>query len=86
MGYGRNSDPPLLQVQQVRDNFFVHKWGNGDWEVCCFGFNGPFETMFLSISSRLPKRGRKRRERTDDMYVYMLSLKIFLIYINRFLP
>ena len=26
----------------------------------------PFETVFQSISGRLPKRGRKRRERTDE--------------------
>ena len=25
-----NSDLPLLQAQQVRDNFSVHKWGNGE--------------------------------------------------------
>ena len=30
MRSGRNSDPPLLQAQQVRDNFSVHKWGNGE--------------------------------------------------------
>ena len=30
--------------------------------VGCFGFNGPFETIFQSISSRLPKKGRKRRK------------------------
>ena len=30
MGLGRNSDPPMLQVLQVRDNFFVHKWGCGE--------------------------------------------------------
>ena len=30
---GRNSDPPLLQAQQVRDNFSVHKWGNGERRV-----------------------------------------------------
>ena len=30
MGLERDTDPPLLQVQQVRDNFFVHKWGNGE--------------------------------------------------------
>ena len=34
--------------------------------VGCFGFNGPFETIFQSISSRLSKRGRKRRERIDE--------------------
>ena len=28
----------------------------------CFGFNGPFQSM----SGRLPKRGRKRRERIDE--------------------
>ena len=26
----------------------------------------PFETVFQSISGCLPKRGRKRRERTDE--------------------
>ena len=26
----------------------------------------PFETVFQSISGRLPKRGRKRRERIDE--------------------
>ena len=35
------------------------------WLVSCFGFNGPFETVFQSISGRLLKRGRNRRERID---------------------
>ena len=37
-----------------------------DWLVGCFGFKSPFETVFQSISGRLPKRGRKRRERIDE--------------------
>ena len=33
----------------------------------CFGFlRRPFETVFQSISGRLPKRGRKRKERIDE--------------------
>ena len=35
------------------------------WLVGCFGFT-TFETAFQSISGRLPKRGRKRRERIDE--------------------
>ena len=35
------------------------------WLVVCFGFNSPLR-QFLSISSRLPKRGRKRRERIKE--------------------
>ena len=31
-----------------------------------FWVKRPFETVFQSISSRLPKRGRKRRERTEE--------------------
>ena len=31
-----------------------------------FGVYRPFETVFQSISSRLPKRGRKRRERIEE--------------------
>ena len=31
-----------------------------------FWVKRPFETVFQSISSRLPKRGRKRRERIDE--------------------
>ena len=39
------------------------------WLVGCFGFLRPFETVFHSISGRLPERGRKkskndRREKT----------------------
>ena len=37
-----------------------------DWLVCCLGFKRPFETVFQSISSRLPKRGTKRRERIEE--------------------
>ena len=34
--------------------------------VCCFGFNGPFQTVFQSISGRLPEREREReREKTQ---------------------
>ena len=31
-----------------------------------FRVKRPFETVFQSISGRLPKRGRKRRERTEE--------------------
>ena len=43
MRYGRNSDPPLLQVQQVRDNFSVHKWGDGERLLlaACVGLSFP---------------------------------------------
>ena len=36
--------------------------------VVCFFFRvkRPFETVFQSISGRLPKRGRKRRERIEE--------------------
>ena len=30
-------------------------------------FSRPFEIVFQSISGRLPKRGRKRRERIDEI-------------------
>ena len=33
--------------------------------VGCFGFNGPLETVFESISGRLPERGSMNREITD---------------------
>ena len=36
------------------------------WLVGCFGFKRPLETVFQSISDRLSKRGRKRRERIDE--------------------
>ena len=43
MREGRNSDPPLLQAQQVRDNFSVHKWGNGELLLlaACVGLSIP---------------------------------------------
>ena len=43
MRYGRNSDPRLLQAQQVRDNFSVHKWGNGERLLlaACVGLSLP---------------------------------------------
>ena len=31
-----------------------------------FWFKRPFETVFQSISGRLPERGRKKRERTEQ--------------------
>ena len=34
--------------------------------VGCFGVYRPFETVFQSISGRLPKRGRERKERIDE--------------------
>ena len=34
--------------------------------VGCFWVKRPFETVFQSISGRLPKRGRKRRERLEE--------------------
>ena len=38
------------------------------WETVgwLFWAKRPFETVFQSISGRLPERGRKRRERTDE--------------------
>ena len=36
------------------------------WLVGCFWAWRPFETVFQSISGRLPKRGRERRERIDE--------------------
>ena len=33
------------------------------WLVGWFGVKRSFETVFQSISGRLPKRGRKRREK-----------------------
>ena len=36
------------------------------WLVGWFGVQRPFETVFQSISGRLPKRGRKRKERIDE--------------------
>ena len=43
--------------------FLVHK--DVGWLVGCFGFNGPLR-VFQSISGRLPKTGRKRKERIDE--------------------
>ena len=34
--------------------------------VGCFGVYRPFETVFQSISGRIPERGRKRREMIDE--------------------
>ena len=36
------------------------------WLVGCFGFLRPFETVFQSISGRLPERGRKKCEKRDE--------------------
>ena len=36
------------------------------WLVGWFWVYRPFETVFQSISGRLPKRGRKRKERIDE--------------------
>ena len=36
------------------------------WLVGCFGFNGPLRQYFSLYRAVLPKRGRKRRERTDE--------------------
>ena len=38
-------------------------WGLVGW---LFWVSRPFETVFQSISGRLPKRGRKRREGIDE--------------------
>ena len=39
-------------------------WGRFGWLVGCFGLN--VETIFQSISGRLLKRGRKKREMIDE--------------------
>ena len=36
------------------------------WLVGCFWFKGPLRQYFQSISGRLPKRGRKRRDRIEE--------------------
>ena len=37
-----------------------------DWLVGCFGFNCLLRQYFSLYRARLPKRGRKRRERIDE--------------------
>ena len=49
------------QLGQLKSSQGGKGWLHG-WLVGCFGFNGPLR-IFQYISSRLPKRGRKRRER-----------------------
>ena len=47
----------------------MHKcrsYGLNGWLVGCFGFKGLFETVFQSMSGRLPERGRKRREKIEE--------------------
>ena len=58
MWCGRNSDPPLLQTQQVRDNFSVHKRRNGE-RYCsqqCVGLS------FFDIAAKeqMTNKGAKR--------------------------
>ena len=54
---------------------YPHHQNNLDSNISCkndwlvgwlFWVYRPFETVFQSISGRPPKRGRKRRERTDE--------------------
>ena len=57
---------PLISIIQGRldvCSYFSGLWLVG-WLVV-FGL-APFETVFKSISGRLPERGRKRRERTEE--------------------
>ena len=51
-----------------RERFPVVAWRipASIWLVGCFWALRPFETVFQSISGRLPKRGGKRRERIDE--------------------
>ena len=36
------------------------------WGACLIRAKRPFETVFQSISGRLPERGRKKREMIDE--------------------
>ena len=39
-----------------------HTTSDWIWLVICFGLNGPFETVFQSISGRLPKSEKEKRK------------------------
>ena len=45
------------------------------WYVGWFGVKRPFETVFQSISGRLPKGGRKRKERIDESCCCIVVLR-----------
>ena len=55
-----NDDGPVLVVRDIKMKFETD--GGSDW-CWLFWVLRPFETIFQSISGRLPKRERKKREK-----------------------
>ena len=58
-----NPSNPTYEI--VFEQHGVVGWCN-DWLVGCFWASRPFETIFQSISGRLPERGRKKTEMIDE--------------------
>ena len=57
------------------------------WLVGCFGFNDLLrQTVFQSISGRLPKRGRQRREKIDESKNFQITPSRTYCKRNRPLP
>ena len=54
---------PYTNCNELTDQCFTLTW---IWLVGCFGVKRPFETVFQSVSGRLPESGWKRREMIDE--------------------